>query len=314
MAERSTTTSSGRLTAAGRGLAAGLRAKSTAAGRRNPGRPARTARRPARRRPMPRAVRRTLRWTGLGGPAAVLLAAGIWAVAGGGGAAAWERTERAMLDATGGLGFSVQEVLVSGRHATDGDVLLDTLGVERGTPILAFDPQAAREAVEALPWVRSATVERRLPDTVFVALVERRPMALWQYEGRFRLVDAEGVVLTDRRLERFAHLPLVVGADAPANARALLEVLDSVPAVADRVEAAIRVGERRWNLRLDNGVTVRLPEAGLAGALARLASVERDDGLIDRDIRSIDLRIAGRLVIRTTPVANELRRLPEENT
>ncbi|MEQ8965582.1 MAG: cell division protein FtsQ/DivIB, partial [Azospirillaceae bacterium] len=266
------------------------------------------------RRPMPRAAARALRWGGFGGPAAALIVGGLWAVTSGAAADAWTRTGEAALDATAGLGFSVQEVLVAGRHATDGDLLLETLDVDRGAPILAFDPDRARDAIEALPWVRTATVERRLPDTVFVSLVERRPLALWQHDGRFQVIDAEGVVLTERGLDRFDHLPMVVGGDAPENARALLEVLDSVPAVADRVEAAIRVGQRRWNLRLDNGVTVRLPEAGLAGALARLAAVERDDGLLDRDIRSIDLRIAGRLVIRTTPVANELRLLPEENT
>jgi cell division protein FtsQ len=269
---------------------------------------------PARRKPVARSTRRALTGAAVALPVAAVIGLGAWAWTSG-----WAgRTTTALVDGawqlTADAGFAVEEVLVTGRDSTHGDDILAALGVDRGAPILAFDPDAARASVEALPWVARATVVRRLPDTIFIAIEEREPLALWQSDGTFRVIDQRGAVLTDSGVAAFAHLPRVVGADAPPHAAELLDLLARVPTVGARVEAAVRVGGRRWNLELDNGVTVRLPEDGIDRALARLAAVEDADGLFDRDIRSIDLRLADRLVIRTSPVANEMIRLPEENT
>lgn len=269
---------------------------------------------PARRKPVARSTRRALKAAAVGLPAAALVGFAGWAWASGWAAQTGERLAAGAWQLTADAGFAVEEVLVTGRGSTHGDDILAALAVERGAPILAFDPDAARAAVEALPWVRSAVVARRLPDTIFVSIEEREPLALWQSGGQFRVIDDTGTVLTENGTAAFAHLPRVVGTDAPAHAPELLALLARVPTVGARVEAAVRVGGRRWDLRLDNGVTVRLPETGVDRALSRLASVEDEDGLIDRDIRSIDLRLADRLVIRTSPVANEMIRLPEENT
>ena len=225
-----------------------------------------------------------------------------------------DRAEAAMLALTVELGFGVEEVRVAGRSRTDRDTLLSAVGVERGTPILSFRPEMARAAILEIPWVKSVRVERRLPDTILVRVEERRPMAIWQHQQRLRVIAADGMVLTGDDLDHWSHLPLVVGADAPAHAAGLIEELRRVPDVAGRVVAAVRIGGRRWELRLDNGVSVSLPERGLGRALARLAAAETTQRLIDRDIVAIDLRLADRMVIQATPMATERRRLPEEDT
>lgn len=266
-----------------------------------------------RRRPAPRA----LRWVLFGG--AGLLAAGavstvIWAFTSGWVSdtvdAAVERTLAMTVDA----GLGVRNVLVTGRERTPGADILAALDVDTGAPILAFDPEEARDAVAALPWVRNVVIERRFPDTIYLRLEERRPLALWQSDRSMRVIDADGVVLTENGLEDYAALPLVVGLGAPDHAGPLLEKLAARPAIAERVEAAILVSERRWDLRLDNGVNVRLPEKGIDEALLRLSEIEANNGLLDRDIVSIDLRIGDRLVVQTTPGASQRRRLPEEDT
>lgn len=211
-------------------------------------------------------------------------------------------------------GLSVEEVLVTGRERTRSDDLLAALGTGRGAPILAFDPAAARDAIAALPWVKEVVVARRLPDTIVVSLEERQPMALWQHERQLRVIDRDGRVLSDYEYDDFADLPLVVGPDAADHADELLALLATQPAVAQRVAAAIRVGARRWDLRLVNGIDVRLPEHAPALALAHLARALEEGNLFERDILLIDLRLEDRLVIRTSPVSAERRRLPEENT
>jgi len=208
-----------------------------------------------------------------------------------------------LYSASAGAGLSVEDVLVEGRNRTKGEAILAALGLTRGAPILAFDPHAARARLETLPWVRTATVERRLPDTVFLRLNEREPMALWQYEGKLAVIDRDGRVIPGAKATAFAKLPLLVGEDASDNASALLAVLDSEPELRAQVTAAIRVQGRRWNIRLENGIDVRLPETDTAAAWAELARLQRSHEVLQRDVVTIDLRLPDRLVVRTAPGA-----------
>src|SRR5690606_4804131 len=117
------------------------------------------------------------------------------------------------------------------------------------------------------------TVERRLPDTVYVRLAERSPLALWQHGGAFAVIDTGGAVIAGAHPGRYRDLPLVVGQGAPERAQAVIRILRAWPAVSTEVEAIVRVADRRWDLRLKPGVVVRLPEDGTARAVARLADL-----------------------------------------
>jgi cell division protein FtsQ len=169
---------------------------------------------------------------------------------------------------------------------------------------MTFDPSAARTRIEALPWVRSATVERRLPSLIYLRIEERAPIALWQTEGRIAVIDELGEVIPGIPPEDFAGLTVVVGPDAPAYAAGLLQLLESEPDLRRQVVAAVRVGGRRWNLRFEGGTDVRLPETGAAEAWAQFARIEREHGVLNRDVDSIDLRLPDRLVVRTAPDAD----------
>ncbi|MCA8909875.1 MAG: FtsQ-type POTRA domain-containing protein, partial [Rhodospirillaceae bacterium] len=219
-----------------------------------------------------------------------------------------------LVDTTAALGLRVEEVLVAGWEQTSREDLERAMGVVRGDPILTFDPEAARLRLLEIPWVATARVERRLPDAIHVQLTERQPLALWQLDHRLHLIAEDGVVLATEDLGRWSALPLVVGQDAPGHASELLRHLRAVPTIGDRVAASVRVGGRRWDLQMDNGVRVRLPEAGIRRALTRLAEIEEHDRVIDRDILAIDLRLDDRMVIQATPNAIERRHLPEEDT
>ena len=212
-----------------------------------------------------------------------------------------ERLERTLIAGSVKLDFTVQEVLVIGRRETSKADLLAAVGLTRGAPILAFDLHAARQRVEALPWISTASVERILPDTVVLRIVERRPLALWQNRGRFALIDETGAGILKDGLERFSDLPLVVGEDAPAHAAEILQVLETQPQLVPRVKAAVRVGKRRWNVRFHNGIDVRLPEENAASAWARLAEYQRTHRILAPEVRVLDLRLPGRLILRRSP-------------
>lgn len=211
------------------------------------------------------------------------------------------RASKLVLQASGALGLRIADIRVEGRATTDRETILRALDARPGTPILAIDPARAKQQLEALPWVRSAAIERRFPDTIYIRLVEREPMALWQHGGKLDLIDRSGAVIPVARLDRFAKLPMVVGEDAASHAATLLTMLASEPDLAGRVTASIRVGARRWNLRLDNGIEVLLPAEDPAAAWVALAGMQRNSAILQRDVQAIDMRLPDRLVIRIAP-------------
>ena len=258
-----------------------------------------TARRPRRR------LWRLLRRGGWRVGLPVLLVAALFGAvefaASPAGDAAWRTAEDRLIDGSAVFGLVVTDIRVEGRETTDRGTILAALAVERGTPILAVSPQLAKRRLESLPWVRSAAIERRLPDTIFVRLVERKPLAVWQHGGRIELIDRDGKVIPVKDLDAFARLPTVVGEDAPSRAAALIDMLASEPDLVARVSAAVWVGGRRWNLRIDRAIDVLLPEENAAGAWAQLAQMDRSNGLLKRDVQAVDLRLPDRLVLRLNP-------------
>lgn len=252
-------------------------------------------------------LRASRKFAGAGLALGILIGGPAWIWYSGWAERTLERVYLQTLEATARVGFAVTDVRASGRRETSRKQVLAALGLRIGQPIFAFDPYRAKAGLERLAWVKTAIVERRLPDTVLVSIIERIPMALWQRNGKLALIDREGVIIQKHGLARFADLPVVVGDDAPALAPDLLRILRTQPKLFRRVEAMVRVGGRRWDLRMKNGITVRLPEQNVDRAWARLAEAEHRQKLLRRDVILIDLRLGDRMVVRIAPDAMRRR-------
>jgi cell division protein FtsQ len=272
--------------------------------------------RPARLRLLLRRGWRLLRpagWLGLG---VVLLLGGAVALhtlaPGGSTGGSLSSLRDRIGNATAALGLRVNDIVIQGRANTPEPLLRAALGISKGDPILGFSLEAARQTVEKLSWVDQATIERRLPDTVVVQLVERRPFAIWQNQGRFVLIDRDGQTVTNEDVAQFRQLPLVVGPGAPGAATPLIDALTNHPELLARLVAAVRVGERRWNLQLRGGMSVMLPEGHEAAALDRLMTLQQDHAVLDRPLEVVDLRLPDRLVLRphVEPAADPAAKKP----
>lgn len=198
-------------------------------------------------------------------------------------------------------GLRVTDIVIEGRANTPEPLLWSAIGVKKGDPILGFSLEETRANIERIPWVEKATIERRLPGTVVINLQERRPYAIWQNQGAFVLVDRAGQVVANQNVAQFRHLPWIVGQGAPTAAAVLLDALRDRPALAEKVSASVRVGERRWNLRMKNGTDVMLPEGHEIAALDRLIQLQQDHAVLDRPLQAIDLRLPDRMVFRPKP-------------
>jgi cell division protein FtsQ len=255
-----------------------------------------------RRRRVPRELRRAIL---IATPA--LIGAAIYGLVifgrTGAGTALYQKAEAGAIGLSASLGLVVTDIEVTGRQTTDASTIMEALGASRGTPILAVDPSRAKEQLQALPWVRSAAIERRLPGTLFVRLIERQPLAVWQHDGKLQLIGRDGDVIPVTDLGKFARLPTVVGDDAPKYARDFIDMLQTQPDLYARVTAAVRVGGRRWDVHVDHDIDVMLPEDHAAEAWSHLAELERGQALLNRDVQTVDMRLGDRLVIRATAAA-----------
>lgn len=266
----------------------------------NADRPALT---PAQQLARRRAIRRWLvpaaRFLSVGGIVFMIAGAPYIAIRSGLAGRTADFAYRYALDASVAAGLRVEDVLLEGREHTTRAQVIAAIGLQRGDPMLGFDPQILRQRVEGLPWVRTARIERLFPSTVRISITERNPVALWQKNGRFHIVDDEGAVIADSAPERYRELLIVVGDGAPKHVPELVVMLAAEPAMRKRITAAVWVGDRRWNLRFDDRTDVRLPEHDAPVAWAKLARLEREFGILGRDVDAIDLRLPDRLVVRT---------------
>lgn len=203
------------------------------------------------------------------------------------------------LEMTRKAGFSVEDILVEGRNQTDKDLIVSVLQVEKGSPILAFNPHDALKRLGNISWVKSGVVERRLPSTIFVRLYEREPIALWQNNKIIKLIDREGHALRDLAKDEVPSLPLVVGEGANTHAADLIAQLLQYQAILTPLHAAVRVSDRRWDLHMANNVIVKLPEENVGAALQRLNKAITQDQIFDRSVTALDLRLPDRMIVET---------------
>lgn len=208
----------------------------------------------------------------------------------------------------------MHEIRLSGRRNADRNALMTAIGVGRDTPIFAVDLKRLQERIENLGWVEQARVSRRLPNVIAIHIDERTPFARWQHDGRLVVIDRAGVVITAHQLDTYTGLPLVVGVDAATEAMTLIDMMASDPGLQARVAAAVRVGSRRWNLKLDNGIDVLLPESATDAAWKRLGALHRQDKILERDITVIDLRVQDRVFLKLPPETAAQVRDPGEST
>ncbi|MCK1492688.1 cell division protein FtsQ/DivIB [Bradyrhizobium sp. 180] len=204
-------------------------------------------------------------------------------------------------------GFRITSVVINGRKQLTQDEILAIGGVSGRSSLLFLDAEAVRDKLKANPWIADATVLKLYPGQLMIELTERKPFALWQEAGRLSVIADDGAVLEPYVSRRFLSLPLVVGKGAEAQARDFLALLARYPQVNSVTKAAIYVGERRWNLRLKDGLDIRLPEQDVGNALAMLSKLDKEDRLFSRDIVAVDMRLPDRLVVQLSDDAAKAR-------
>jgi cell division protein FtsQ len=209
--------------------------------------------------------------------------------------------------AANALGLRIAAISLTGEKEVSREEVLTTAGVTGRASLLFLDADAARTRLLANPWIADAAVLKLYPNRLQITITERHAFALWQKDGRLSVIAADGTVLEPFVENRYLGLPLVVGRDAERQAKELLTVVDRYPDIRSALRASILVADRRWDLRLTNGIDVQLPEDDVAAALDRLVELDRDKKLLSRDITVVDLRLPDRVTVRLSDAAAAAR-------
>jgi cell division protein FtsQ len=201
------------------------------------------------------------------------------------------------------LGFGLERITISGLSQLSEREVLRIAGISPRVSLPFLGAADVRAKLEAAPLIRSAAVRKMFPHELAITLVEREPYALWQQNGDLFVVAADGTVIDRLRDARFAALPLVVGPDANAHAADYAGIVEAAGPLKPRIRAGMLVSGRRWTLKMDNGIDVRLPEQGAKEAVQRLARLDREQRILDKDVLAIDLRMSDRIVVRLSEEA-----------
>lgn len=218
--------------------------------------------------------------------------------------------------ASSAIGLATDNISITGQVETAEYEVLAALGATSVSTLVAFDTRAARERLKALPWVRDAAIRKLYPGKLDVILVEKTAAAVWQYDDNLTVIDKSGALIdkfgiSDLLNDRFSHLPHLVGDGAAAQAGSILPLVAPHPQIAGRVQAFLRVADRRWDLLLSApgnvSVRVMLPQNGVEQAIERFAQLQAELQVLDRQINSVDLRLADRVVLSLDEEAVEAR-------
>jgi len=200
-------------------------------------------------------------------------------------------------------GFGIKAVTIAGQRELDEQEILETAGISPRNSLLFLDVAAIRDRLKALPLIKEASVTKLYPDRILIEIEERQPYAVWQDNGVVRIVATDGMPIDTYHDAHFANLPFVVGDGANERLGEYLAILDALGDLRSRIQAGMLISQRRWSLKVQNGVVVDLPEKDPLTAVATLVSLQRDFHVLDKDILSLDLRQAGRVIAHLTEEA-----------
>lgn len=202
----------------------------------------------------------------------------------------YDYTAEIIADEFADYGMQLENVVISGRNNLTESEIIEALNVDVGSPILDIDLHKVKRKLESNSWVKNVLIQRKLPSTINVALVEKRPLAIWQSKGKLVVIDQDGDVIQNVKPEDFTSLIHVIGEDANLFAQDLIIKTATHPELASKIQNAVRYGGRRWNLNLEDGISVQMPQYHFANAYERLKDLYEEKRIFNNKIVNIDLR------------------------
>ncbi|WP_232829466.1 cell division protein FtsQ/DivIB [Tropicimonas sp. IMCC34043] len=197
--------------------------------------------------------------------------------------------------------FMIKVLSIEGASPELADAVREQLALR--LPLSSFDIELEpmRQNVESFNAVASARMRIKPGGVLVVEIVERQPAVLWRHVGGLSLLDAEGNLVAGAAARTdWPDLPLVAGQGVEQAVPEALALIAAAAPLAGRLRGLMRVGERRWDVILDRGQRIQLPEKNAVAALERLIALDQARDMLDREITVVDFRNPLRPTVRLT--------------
>lgn len=192
-------------------------------------------------------------------------------------------------------GFSIDEVVVSGNKFTNKKDILSL--TDRTQPILYISLSKLAGNIQSISrWIKHVRVHRILPNTLRINIDEHKPFALWKDNNKTSVIDFEGKVIVDDY--PVDDLVVITGQNSLSNLEFVRDVLESKTQLSDHISSFAYIGNRRWNIILDNDSTVKLPEDNPYSAWDYLNHLHNTTDFTFSDWSIIDMRITDKIFVK----------------
>ena len=193
------------------------------------------------------------------------------------------------------FGVRLEQVDISGAMNLPKSDLEAILSPYYGVCLFEVDIDGIRAQLILNTWIKDVIViYRNLPNKIKIIITERTPIALWQSNQKFFLIDQDGDVIETKNLGRYNHLPHFIGEGANIYAKEFLDVIINYPQIKENISNIIRSGQRRWDIKMKDNIVIKMPESNISSALDYLTKLYQENKIIGTNIKSIDLRISGK--------------------
>ena len=204
--------------------------------------------------------------------------------------------------------IKLKEIHLIGRENISKRMIIQELGLNSQTSMISINLKSLNEKLQAIKWVKSSIIERRLPDTIIIKLEEYKPFALLQVNDGHIVISSDGKrIIKDNG--KFSYLPVINGNGSEKHASKMLDILSSEPYLFHQVWAISLIGKRRWDVSLRSGIKIKLPEQNPLAAWTKLSEIDRLEAILSREFDVIDMRKSDHLVLTPSSRYN-----PERST
>ena len=188
-------------------------------------------------------------------------------------------------------GFRIKNIEIIGTQNLSDNYLKNIINKHNEVNIFNINLPTIYKKIIENSWVKEGYVERILPDTIKIKILEKKPIAIWQNKNGNKLVSSNGEIISNANINTFkSSFPIIKGHKAKENISILLKVLNTNKKLATNIWSLSFINQRRWDLHFNQGLTVRLPSKDVFVAWKKIVKLQQSYNILNLRLTEIDLR------------------------
>ena len=201
------------------------------------------------------------------------------------------------------LDIKLKNVKILGIENTKPTEVINIVSGLKETSLSNIDLHEISTQINNIDWIKKSELRKIYPSTLVVKVYEHNPIAIWFNNGNKFLVDDESEIIKELNPNNFKNLKVIAGPNALEDIPEIISMIRNYPEFEKKIKSLLRVGDRRWTVRLHNGITIHLPEKNVANAIEEIEQLDSKHALLSRYVDIIDMRLPDRIDIMPSGVA-----------